>query len=346
MDTVQINVGGTWVAAPALSVGDNVLAVRGKWIRVASIVGEEWLENDLVDPERCVTELRRATHCRADVFTFTQRPFVACDKYDYPHDWVSVAVADVQDFNSWWGGLPQETRKNVRRAGKRSVSIRISPFDDALIGGIAEVQNETQVRQGKRNRHYGKTLDEVRRDHGGFIDHSEFITASCEGEFVGFLKLVYRGGIASVMQLNSRMSHYEKRPANALLAKAVELCAAKGISHLIYGRFHYGNKRNSSFTEFKARHGFREVLVPRYYVPLTSLGSLYAKFGLYRGFLGTLPPGVIAVGLKGRSAWYQLKNFASRCSSTVEQPIRNRPMERSNPPAGSSSKPETTFRQP
>ena len=86
---------------------------------------------------------------------------------------------------------------------------------------------------------------------------------------MGFLKLVYRGDVAAVLQLNSKTAHYDKRPANALLTKAVELCVARGISHLTYGLFNYGNKGDTPLREFKMRHGFREMLVPMYYVPLT-----------------------------------------------------------------------------
>ena len=71
------------------------------------------------------------------------------------------------------------------------------------------------------------------------------------------------------------MGQEDKRPANALIAKMVEVCEAKGISHLIYGLYNYGNKRNSSLLEFKIRNGFEEFLVPRYYIPLTTIRVRY-----------------------------------------------------------------------
>ena len=60
---------------------------------------------------------------------------------------------------------------------------------------------------------------------------------------------------------------------NALIAKAAEVCEQKGISHLIYGQFIYGNKRRSSLVEFKRRNGFEQVNFPRYYIPLTLKGD-------------------------------------------------------------------------
>ena len=34
---------------------------------------------------------------------------------------------------------------------------------------------------------------------------------------------------------------------------------AKGVSHLIYAKFIYGNKRRSSLVEFKRRNGFQQI---------------------------------------------------------------------------------------
>ena len=72
------------------------------------------------------------------------------------------------------------------------------------------------------------------------------------------------------------MKHRDKAPTNALIAKAVEVCAEKGISYLTYGKYHYGKKDAKSLSDFKMRHGFDKIDIPRYYVPLT----LKAKFAL------------------------------------------------------------------
>ena len=337
LNSTQVTVKGKWVTVPAMRVDGNILTITGKWIRVAAVHEEEWLEGELADPELCVGKLRQRSPKPADIFTFTQKPPATNPKYDYPFEMASIAVAEVRDFKSWWEKLPQETRKNARRAEKRGVVIRIQKFNDELIRGIAEVQNETPVRQGRRYPHYGKTLDQVKRDHSGFVDRSDFIIAYSGDEFVGFLKLVYRGEVASILQLNSKISQYDKRPSNALLAKAAEICSSKGVSYLTYGKFKYGNKRDSSLLEFKIRNGFHEMRIPRYYVPLTIWGALCVRAKLYRGLMGMLPSFMITAFTRVRAGWYDSKRvFVSRCSSISEQPNRNRPMERSNPPAGSN----------
>jgi hypothetical protein len=97
--------------------------------------------------------------------------------------------------------------------------------------------------------------------------------------------------------------HYDKRPMNALIAKAVELCEQKGISHLVYGQFIYGNRRQSSFLEFKRRNGFEQINFPRYFVPLTLKGELFVRLRLYRGLSGLLPEPILQPLLNFR-AWY------------------------------------------
>ena len=304
VDRIEVSVRGQWVTVPSLNVNGHTLVVSGTSFRIAGLHDEEWLATELTDPELCIQQLRQMNPPAADVFTFMQKLPATEPRYHYPLDWVSLAVADVRDFKAWWEKLPQETRKNVRRSEKRGVVVRVQEFGDDVIRGITGVQDETPERQGRRYPHYGKTFEQVKRDHSGFVDRSDFICAYLGDEFIGFLKLVYRGDIASILQLNSKIAHYDKRPSNALLAKAVELCAKRGISQLTYGRFNYGNKGDSSLRNFKVRNGFRDTLVPRYYVPLTAWGKFCVRTKLYRGLLGILPRGVITTLVKVRAKWY------------------------------------------
>jgi hypothetical protein len=96
-----------------------------------------------------------------------------------------------------------------------------------------------------------------------------------------------------MMQILSKSAHYDKRPMNALLAKAVEVCHQKGVSYLAYSKFTYGNKTNSQIAEFKRRNGFIQMDFPRYYVPLTLRGRIAVGLKLHRGLLGMLPPRLI-----------------------------------------------------
>jgi hypothetical protein len=303
---VEVSIRGAWVPVPAIEVDGDLIVVTGKRIRIGALHDEEWLERELADPERCVAALRdRSAEIRADIFTFTQKPPATSPKYSYPLEWSSIAVAEIPSFKEWWDRLPQETRKNVRRSQKRGVVIRVQSFNDDVVRGIQEIQNECRIRQGRKYPHYGKSISQVRRDHSSFLERSEFICAYAGDEVIGFLKLVYRGDVASILQLNSKIAHYDKRPANALLAKAVELCEARRVGLLTYGQFNYGNKGDSRLTEFKTRNGFRELLVPRYYVPLNVWGRCCVKLRLYRSWMEILPRRVISLLVNVRIWWYQ-----------------------------------------
>ncbi|MFZ0743830.1 MAG: hypothetical protein WAM85_05455 [Terracidiphilus sp.] len=308
---IEISVRGKWVKVPALGINGQTIAVRGKWIKIASLYNEDWLEAELADPVACFQKLKELPDApRADIFCFSQKVPATNPRYAYPAEMRSIAVANVANFKNWWEKLPQETRKNVRRSQKRGVVIKVKGFDADVIKGIADVQNETPIRQGRPYIHYGKSLDEVKHDHGDFIDRSDFICAYFENELIGFLKLVYRGDVASLLQLNSKAAHYDKRPSNALLTKAVELCEARNISYLTYGLFNYGNKGDTPLREFKVRNGFGEMLVPTYYVPLTAWGKLCVKTRLYRGPMGILPRTLITTAVNMRSKWYS--NFTQK----------------------------------
>jgi hypothetical protein len=335
---IEISVKGRWMSVPAFSLAGNTIIVTGSWLKLAVVHDEQWLENALEDPELCVRLLKeQVSHgLRADIFTFAQPPPDTAPKYSYYMNRDSLAAIRLTRFKDWWENLPQESRKNVRRSQKRGVVVSVKEFDDDVISGIVEINNESPFRQGRRFTHYGKSCDQVKKDHSAFLDRCDFICAHVGDELIGFLKLVYRGQVASVLQLLSKASHHDKKPANALIAKAVELCEAKRVSCLTYGMFNYGNKRDSSIREFKIRNGFEEILVPRFYVPLTLKGKIALKLNLHRGLLEILPEDVIRLAVGLRTKVLHVRQSISRCSSMLERPNSDRQTGCSNPPAGSN----------
>jgi hypothetical protein len=338
----EIYVKGKWIAVPALAVGDKTIVVRGRWLKVAFVRSEEWLETELSDPESCIRRLKeqKSPLGRADIFMFTQKPSATVPSYQYPMEWDSVAAIRLVSFKEWWEKLPQATRKNVRRAEKRGVVVTVREFDDGLIKELAELNNDSPMRQGGPNFQYGKSLEQLKKDYSSFLDRSDLICAYCGSELIGFLKIVYRAEVASILNLIPKASHDDKRPANALVAKAVELCAAKGISCVTYGMFNYGNKRDDSLREFKIRNGFSEILVPRFYIPLTRWGAFCMRLKLHRGLLGILPHGVITWGVGARAKLYNLKHTISRPRSAAEPPDGARQGGSSDSSAGSNLSPQ------
>jgi hypothetical protein len=294
--------GKTFHVPSAHICGRNVI-VTGKWISRAEVKDEEVVEGVIVeDPEEFIIRLK-ASELKADFFTFAQKLPDTTPKYNYHWEWDNWAVTPTTCFKDWWENLPQESRKNVRRAARRGVLVKVVAFDDNLVKAVQKIYNHTPIRDGRRFWHFGKDFETVRRGLATYLDRSAFIGAYWNEELIGFIKIVYVDQVATLMHIISMNEHYDKRPMNALIAKAVEFCEQKGMSHLIYGRFIYGNKRRSSLLEFKRRNGFEQVNFARYYVPLTLSGKLFVRLRLYRGFNGLLPEPVLHAVLSCR-AWY------------------------------------------
>lgn len=323
---VELRVKGRWISVPAIDVNGKKLIAAGRWLRTARVRSEEMMENELENPELYIKKLIDDGNrvLKADIFTFTQKIPATRPKYPYPMEWESVAAIHLVSFKEWWESLPQETRKNVRRSQKRGVVVRIKEFDDDLIQGIREVNDESPLRQGTRNAYCGKSSEETRKLYGEFVGRCDFICAYFGDELIGFLHLVYRREVASILNLTTKPSHFDKRPANALVAKAAEICESRGVTYITYGLYNYGNKRDNPLREFKVRNGFGEILAPRFFVPLTWWGKFCMKAKLHRGLVGILPHSVIIAGVGVRARWYNFVAFMSRCSSTTERPNRIR----------------------
>ena len=299
----EIRISGKTLYVPSAEICGRTVVVKGKWIRTAQVKDEEVVEGVTVEnPDSFITKLKES-RLQADVFTFAQRPPEITPKYDYHLEWDNWAAVRTTCFKDWWENLPQESRKNVRRAARRGVVVKIVPFDDNLVNGAHRIYNHTPVRDGRPFWHFGKDVHTVRRELATYLDRSEFIGAYWNEELIGFVKIVRVDHVATLMHILSMNEHYDKRPMNALIAKAVEFCEQKGISHLIYGQFIYGNKRRSSLVEFKRRNGFEQINFPRYYVPLSLRGKLFVWLRLYRGFSGLVPEPILHAILSCR-AWY------------------------------------------
>ena len=316
----EIRIAGKTLYVPSTDICGRTVVVTGKWIRTAQIKDEDVVEGLIVEaPDSFIIKLKES-NLKADVFTFAQRPTDVTPKFDYHSEWDNWAAMPTTCFKDWWENLPQESRKNVRRATKRGVVVKVIPFDDDLVKGIHRIYNGIRVRDGRPFWHFGQDIHSVRRGLATYLDRSEFIGAYLGEELIGFVKMVYVDDLAMLFHLISMDEHYDKRPANALIAKAAEVCEQKGISRLIYTKFIYGNKRRSSLVEFKRRNGFEQVNFPRYYIPLTLRGKLFVWLRLYRGFSGLMPEPVLQPLLSLRS-WYYKK-----ISTTLTLQHKNSPV--------------------
>lgn len=315
--TVDISIKGKLLELPAVQINGRQIVISGKWLKMALIKDEEWIDEPVAkNPALFVTELQRSG-TKADIFVFSQRLDDLIPKYPFHLEWDNCAAISTTIFADWWEKLPQVTRKNVRRAAKRGVVAKSAPFDDDLVHGITRIYNETPIRQGRRFWHYGKDFDTVKRDNSSYLSQSDFVVAYFEQEIIGFIKIVFVGKVARIMQIVSMNKHFDKRPMNALIAKSVELCCQKNASHFVYGKYVYGNKTESPITEFKRRNGFDQLQIPTYFIPLTPKGRLAIALKLHLGLQKIIPNKLMAVLLNTRSKLYQQRFFRGKATESA-----------------------------
>ncbi len=283
------------------------IKISGRLVRTARLDADKY--QFLSDPEPLIEGLR-ASGQRIDLFTFLQGLPATEPRYRYPMEWDNLAVLPVSTFENWWNKqIGFKARNKAKQAEKKGVVLREVPFDETLVQGISDIYNEVPVRQGRRFPHYGKSLDTIYREAATYLDSSTFIGAFHGEELIGFIKLVADESRqqAGLMNIVSKIAHRDKAPTNALVAQAVRSCAERQISYLVYSNFAYGRKQQDSIVDFKTRNGFSRVDVPRYYVPLTTLGSAAFRMGLHHRLADHVSEPLAQKLREIRHNWYSRK---------------------------------------
>jgi hypothetical protein len=287
----SISIKGKQRDFPAVPIGPKaIVVIKGTFLKIAEVQDEYWLESkDIPEPSAIIDKLHQVA-VKPDLFTFTQKIPDISPKYSYHLEWNNLAVAKFESYDEWFERIvDRSVRKHIRKSVKEGLQTELVSFTDAFVKGIVSIYNELPVRQGRKFWHYGKSFDEVKQDNATYLDRSIFIGSYFENELVGFLKFVTDGEVANIMQILSKSAYFSKRPTNALIAKAVEVCASRKIKYLIYGEHTYGKKDESSLIDFKENNGFRKMELPRYYVPMTAKGHIALKFGIHKGLANLLP---------------------------------------------------------
>lgn len=314
-DRVQrVSIRGRQQIVGSIPVSQDVsIVVTGNILKIGKIHDEVWQESkDMIDPAKIIEVLRKS-RIRPDVFTFVQKLPDVTPKYSYKLEWDNYAVAHFESYSEWFEKqIDRNTKKNIRKFAKEGVSAEVVPFTDELVEGICTIYNELKIRQGREFWHYGKDFATVKSENSSYLDRSVFIGAYYEKELIGFLKIVFDGQVANLMQILSKMAYHEKRPTNALLSKAVEICETRGAKYLTYGEYVYGKKEESTLIEFKRKNGFKKVDVPRYYIPLTLKGNMALYLGLHKGIKEWLPASISYSLLKYRAIYYELTSSKQR----------------------------------
>jgi hypothetical protein len=222
-----------------------------------------------------------------DIYTFLDRKW-CCPIPNPSVDWIleddNAGLLEIKTYDVWWQAIGKKTRNMVRKAEKSGIKVQVVEPSDMLAEGIWKIYNETPIRQQRAFTHYSESLDLVRSNMYQ-TKNNTFIGAYLEGELVGFIQILYGEDIAIVSNILSLQRHWDKSLNNALLAKAVEVCASKGQRWLMYGRI--GN--HPSLDRFKDNNGFVKHPISRVYIPLTRKGRIAIRLGLHQEIKDSLP---------------------------------------------------------
>jgi len=244
-------------------------------------------ERDVVPTEKLIEKLRERG---ADIFTFLERRWC----YTIPNplkSWIkandNVGLLHVTSYDEWWKNIGKKTRNMVRKAEKCGMKTEIAKRDEKLAEDIWKIYNETPIRQERGFPYYRTSLEAVKE--GVFSPRNcTYIGAYLRDELAGFIQLVHGDNMAIISQILSLQKHSDKAVNNALVAKAVEVCADKGVQWLMYGRM--GN--HPTLDKFKQNNGFEQFQLTRYYVPLTRKGKIATKLGLHKEIKDVLPQSI------------------------------------------------------
>ena len=300
----EIRVKGISIKVPSVQIDGRTVIAGGKWLKTAVVHDEDLVEGEtVVNPESFASQLKQSGF-KADLFTFAQKLPDTAARHPYALDWDNFAVIPITTYSEWFKDrIESSVQRAVRKAAKSGIVIRRAELDDEFVNGIVKINNESPIRQGRTFWHFQKSFDAVKHEHMTYADRNVFLGAYLQDELIGYLRMVYTDKVASVLEILTMVRHYDKRPANALIAKAVEICEQDGMSYLMYCNYVYKDP-DSTLTEFKRRSGFEQVLLPRYYVPLTLKGKVAVRLGLHRGLTKQIPASVVRLVLKIRNYWY------------------------------------------
>lgn len=287
----------------------DILVMQGRRFSVSDGVvrvvklHNEWVD-EIADPVAVVEEARQR-NLPVDLLSFVERPPITGPRLPYTFEWENLAVLEISTYEHWLKfQIHENTRKKVRRAERCGVVVREELYGGELIKGLVDLFNEVSIRQGRVFAYFGWDVNKVTRSWGTELDRSIWLVARYQEELIGFIKLTVSDRIARASGTLAKVAHRDKATMNALIAKAVETCASRGIPMLVYGHFTYGSKGEDSLTAFKRRSGFRRVDIPRYYIPLSLRGRIALHLGLHRGLKRLIPGAVLRPLLRIRTRLY------------------------------------------
>jgi hypothetical protein len=297
-ETIRIR--GVPLRFDAVRVRNQTFVISGKIARTAAFRRDkdEWLE-DVNDPDEVSRALKKAP-IKIDFLRFWQRIPETEPKFEYYKEMRQIAAIPIKNYKHWFEKqISPKARNKIRKTEKRGVAIQKTELNDELVRGIMGIFNQSPVRRGKRFWHYGKDFERVKKEMSLDLNESIFITAYDEKELIGFIKLFLTDRYALITLILDMVAHRDKAPMNGMIAKAVEICAARKIPYIVYTVW-----RRGEHGKFQESNGFERIPVPEYFVPLTLKGAIALRLGLHKGLRGLIPEKMMVWLLALRASWF------------------------------------------
>ncbi|HEU6449233.1 MAG TPA: hypothetical protein VFV23_12425 [Verrucomicrobiae bacterium] len=285
------------------------ISVNKNFCRVAKL-RHEWFDY-VAEPAELIRQMREANV--ADVFTFVEESHVRRPELPFRREPASISVLTIKSFNDWWNDLHFKARNKARKAQKCGVEIREAGLTDDFVRGVEKIYNECPLRQGRKFTHYGETFDTIKNDLSSFLDRSIFVGAYFNDELIGFMKLFVGNEILRMIHILATFADRDKCVMDALIARAVKLCAERKI-HLL----HYGDWASRGLGVFREKYNFQRHDCPRYFVPLNWRGQLLLNFGFHRPLRERLPRPLVNQLAQIRNQWNALRYGATMNKETKE----------------------------
>jgi len=284
------------MSSEASKVSGPKVIIEGRFLRKARLE-EEWFE-DVNEPDRLIDGLRYADE-RPDIVTFWQRLPDTKARYSYHTEYDSIAALAVKSYEFWFEKqIDPASRNKIKKSQKKGLVVRRCDFDEDFVKGMVSIFNETPIRQGRRFLHYGKDFQTLKSQFSRYLFREEIFGAYVGNELAGFVMLADAGRYAVLGQIISKIAHRDKATNNALLAKAVERCAERGIPYLAYALW-----LDDSLGDFKRNNGFQRFDLPRYFIPITKKGAIAIKLGIHHNWKDIVPKGIKEPLKRLRTYW-------------------------------------------
>jgi hypothetical protein len=297
-ETIRIR--GVPLHFDAVRVRNQTFVISGKIAKTAGLRRDkdEWLE-DVNDPEEVSRALKKAP-IKIDFLRFWQRIPETEPKFEYYKETRQIAAIPIKNYKHWFEKqISPSARNKIRKTEKRGVAIQETELNDELVRGIMGIFNQSPVRRGKRFWHYGKDFERVKKEMSLDLNESIFITAYYGNELIGFIKLLLADRYAMIVLILDKTAHRDKAPMNGMIAKAVEICAARKIPYIVYTVW-----RRGEHGKFQESNGFERIPVPEFFVPLTLKGAIALRLGLHKGPRGLIPEKMMVWLLALRASWF------------------------------------------